>query len=261
MTRRRQSRPGRARQRPQRGFGPVPPRYTAARGAGSRGGPRSSRATSHQSAPRPGRPPRPGARRGAGDRPGDVDPVGRGRCDPRPRWSRASTRRPRPWGAGHRGRRPAGRARPAGPRRAARHGVVRRRVAGRGVVIVDHGDTRTTYEPVALARRASGRGRRRRRARPARASRAPTAPRGPACTGGGCAATTYLDPLGLVGAGPVRLLPLDGAARRRARRAGAARPRRTSTGSRSSTRRRLARLSTVRRGGAPAGRPSGAGPW
>ena len=82
-------------------------------------------------------------------------------------------------------------------------------LAGRGVVVVDHGDTRTTYEPVERHRRrsahavAAGD-----RDRPPASSPARTASRGPACTGAGCAGETYLDPLGLVGAGPVRLLPL-----------------------------------------------------
>ena len=44
--------------------------------------------------------------------------------------------------------------------------------------------------------------------RGARAAGSATACPGPACTGAGCAGETYLDPLGLVGGGPVRLLPL-----------------------------------------------------
>lgn len=53
-----------------------------------------------------------------------------------------------PWGAGHRGVDLAGTAgapvRAALPGRVAWAGVL----AGRGVVVVDHGPTRTTYEPV-----------------------------------------------------------------------------------------------------------------
>jgi murein DD-endopeptidase MepM/ murein hydrolase activator NlpD len=85
-------------------------------------------------------------------------------------------------------------------------------IAGRGVVVVDHGATRTTYEPV-TATVALG---------------APVARGDPigilqlggshcfprAClhwgwiSGGGIEGETYLDPLRLVGYGPIRLLPL-----------------------------------------------------
>ena len=53
-----------------------------------------------------------------------------------------------PWGSGHRGVDLAGS--PGQVVRAALAGTVRfaGRLAGRGVVVVDHGDTRTTYEPV-----------------------------------------------------------------------------------------------------------------
>ncbi|HET9501034.1 MAG TPA: M23 family metallopeptidase, partial [Marmoricola sp.] len=52
------------------------------------------------------------------------------------------------WGAGHRGVDLAGSV--AAPVRTALPGVVTfaGRIAGRGVVVVSHGDTRTTYEPV-----------------------------------------------------------------------------------------------------------------
>lgn len=113
------------------------------------------------------------------------------------------------WGAGHRGVDLLGT--PGQPVRAALPGTVRftGMIAGRGVVTVDHGDTRTTYEPVT-------------------ASRSPgdvvaagevighldlagshCFPR--ACLHWGwLRGETYLDPLGLVGGGPVRLLPLAG---------------------------------------------------
>jgi murein DD-endopeptidase MepM/ murein hydrolase activator NlpD len=82
-------------------------------------------------------------------------------------------------------------------------------LAGRGVVVVAHGATRTTYEPVTatvavgelveagavLGRLESGRG----HCAPA------------VCLHWGLIeGETYLDPLTLVGAGPVRLLPLSG---------------------------------------------------
>lgn len=96
-------------------------------------------------------------------------------------------------------------------------------IAGRGVVVVGHGATRTTYEPVA-----------------ATVTVGTTLAAGDvigtlqlpgshcfprACLHWGwVAGDTYLDPLRLVGAGPVRLLPLwrDQPVARPTRRAGAA---------------------------------------
>lgn len=131
-----------------------------------------------------------------------------------------------PYGPGHRGVDLAGRV--GQPVLAALPGRVSfaGRIAGRGVVVVSHGATRTTYEPVSSAS----------------AVGATVAggevighlelvgshcfPR--ACLHWGWVqGSTYLDPLRLVGAGPVRLLPLW-------------------------------RLTPA---GGPAGRPFGAGPW
>ncbi len=55
------------------------------------------------------------------------------------------------WGAGHRG--VDLRGMPGQPVRAALAGRITfaRRIAGRGVVVVDHGETRTTYEPVSAS--------------------------------------------------------------------------------------------------------------
>ena len=113
------------------------------------------------------------------------------------------------WGPGHRGVDLAGR--PGQPVRSALPGRIAfvGTVAGRPVVTVSHGPTRTTYQPVAT-----------------------TLPRGTrvdagtvigslGVTGSHCfpaaclhwgwiRGETYLDPLRLVGGGPVRLLPLDG---------------------------------------------------
>ncbi len=82
-------------------------------------------------------------------------------------------------------------------------------LAGRGVVVVDHGDTRTTYEPVhatvhlgeqVAVDSVIGR---------LQASPSHCAPR--TCLHWGLIrGDTYLDPLALVGGGPVRLLPLTG---------------------------------------------------
>ncbi len=82
-------------------------------------------------------------------------------------------------------------------------------VAGRGVVVVDHGAERSTYQPVrAMVRRGE--------------QVSAGQPVGHLQLGGShcwplaclhlgrVAATTYLDPLALLGGGPVRLLPMDG---------------------------------------------------
>lgn len=112
-----------------------------------------------------------------------------------------------PWGAGHRGVDLLGS--PGQPVRSALPGTVTWAgvLAGRGVVVVDHGDTRTTYEPVD-ARVAVGTS----VAAGDRIGR--LSPVGSHCLPRSClhwgwiAGDTYLDPLRLVGAGPVRLLPL-----------------------------------------------------
>ena len=82
-------------------------------------------------------------------------------------------------------------------------------LAGRGVVVVSHGTTRTTYEPVeAGVKRGS--------VVPAGAVIGTLQTFGSHCAPGVCLhwglieGETYLDPLTLVGAGPVRLLPLVG---------------------------------------------------
>lgn len=111
------------------------------------------------------------------------------------------------WGAGHRGVDLAGS--PGAEVRAALPGRVSfaGRVAGRGVVVVDHGGSRTTYQPVQArvdVGQQVGRGdvvgvlRR----------------EGSHCLPAACLhwglrrGETYLDPLTLVGGGPVRLLPM-----------------------------------------------------
>jgi murein DD-endopeptidase MepM/ murein hydrolase activator NlpD len=114
------------------------------------------------------------------------------------------------WGSGHRGVDLAGHV--GQPVRAAAPGRVTfaGRLAGRGVVVVDHGGTRTTYEPVTAsvavgdtvhAGATLGR---------LELFASHCFPR--ACLHWGLieGAEHYLDPLTLVGAGPVRLLPLDG---------------------------------------------------
>lgn len=111
------------------------------------------------------------------------------------------------WGAGHRGVDLAGRI---GQRvRATEAGTVTFAglLAGRGVVVVDHGTTRTTYEPVRSSVHIGD--------RVAAAATIGTLqlfgshcfPR--ACLHWGLIkGDTYLDPLSLVGSRPIRLLPL-----------------------------------------------------
>lgn len=112
------------------------------------------------------------------------------------------------WGAGHRGVDLLGR--PGQVVRAAATGTITFAgpLAGRGVVVVDHGETRTTYEPVRATvhvgdRVAEG--------QPIGRLEVPMShcfPR--ACLHWGLLrGDIYLDPLTLVGAGPVRLLPWD----------------------------------------------------
>ena len=149
-----------------------------------------------------------------------------------------------PWGSGHRGVDLLGR--PAEEVHAALAGTVTfaGTLAGRGVVVVDHGGTRTTYEPVQAA----------------------VAPGTAIGTGGvighlqagpsHCAplnclhwgllrGESYLDPLSLLDAAPVRLLPLAGApvAMSQAAPPGLAAPSRAPSW-------------MLRPWGAPAGRPS-----
>jgi len=112
-----------------------------------------------------------------------------------------------PWGAGHRGVDLSGH--PGQQVRAARAGTVTfaGMLAGRGVVVVDHGQTRTTYEPVDAAVQVGDRVR-------AGAVLGSLGLFGSHCFPRACLhwglvrGKTYLDPLTLVGAGPVRLLPL-----------------------------------------------------
>lgn len=112
-----------------------------------------------------------------------------------------------PYGPGHRGVDLLGRA--GQSVHAALGGTVTYagRLAGRGVVVVDHGATRTTYQPVeasvAVGASVAAGGALGRLSLPG----SHCFPR--ACLHWGwIEGKTYLDPLDLVGAGPVRLLPL-----------------------------------------------------
>lgn len=112
-----------------------------------------------------------------------------------------------PWGAGHRGVDLLGsvgqQVRAALPGRVTWAGPL----AGRGVVVVDHGETRTTYEPVTAVVDVG--------ASVGAGDRLGVLDQvGSHCFPLTCLhwgwlrGETYLDPLTLVGAGPVRLLPL-----------------------------------------------------
>jgi len=135
------------------------------------------------------------------------DPVGVWPLDPEPEVVRTFDPPDNPFGAGHRGVDLAGRV--GQPVRSALPGTVTfaGSLAGRGVVVVSHGATRTTYEPVraAVAKGdvvgAGG------ALGVLQASSSHCFPS--ACLHWGwIEGETYLDPLRLVGGGPVRLLPL-----------------------------------------------------
>jgi len=139
----------------------------------------------------------------------DPDPVGEWPLRPTPDVVAGFDPPSTTWGAGHRGVDLAG-----APGQQVRAAVVGHvsfvgMIAGRGVVVVDHGDTRTTYEPVAPVVT---------RGQPVAAGDVLgqlTLP-GSHCFPRSCLhwgwirGETYLDPLRLVGGGPVRLLPLAG---------------------------------------------------
>lgn len=135
------------------------------------------------------------------------EPAGTWPLDPRPEVVAGFDPPTQPWGPGHRGVDLAGRV--GQPVRAALDGTVTWAgpIAGKGVVTVSHGETRTTYEPVAASVSVG---------EPVRAGQQVGVLEVPfshcfpaACLHWGLLrGETYLDPLSLVGGGPVRLLPL-----------------------------------------------------
>lgn len=176
-----------------------------------------------------------------------TDPTGVWPLRPEPEVVRAFDPPADPWGAGHRGVDLLGSV--GQPVRSALPGTVSWAgvLAGRGVVVVDHGATRTTYEPVAAtvpvgAQVAAG----------DRIGRLEWS--GSHCLPRSCLhwgwimGDTYLDPLRLVGAGPVRLLPLW-------------RDEPVPIGVGDTTPRLAGWSPLVRLGGGPAGRPVATGPW
>jgi murein DD-endopeptidase MepM/ murein hydrolase activator NlpD len=150
------------------------------------------------------------------------------------------------WGRGHRGVDLLGR--PGQTVRAARPGTVSfaGMLAGRGVVVVVHGATRTTYEPVDASVTVGDQVRAGDPIGSLGSFASHCWPR--SCLHWGLLeGETYLDPLTLVGAGPVRLLPLfstlpPGPSSTLLGLVGA-----------------LPRFITLADG--PAGRPDAAGPW
>lgn len=136
-----------------------------------------------------------------------ADPVGVWPLDPEPAVVRAFDPPDSPYGAGHRGvdllGAPGQTVRSALPGTVTYAGLL----AGRGVVVVAHGPTRTTYQPVTASVAVGEVVDRGGPIGSLALSGSHCFPR--ACLHWGwIAGETYLDPLRLVGAGPVRLLPL-----------------------------------------------------
>jgi murein DD-endopeptidase MepM/ murein hydrolase activator NlpD len=136
-----------------------------------------------------------------------TDPVGVWPLQPEPVVVHAFDPPDSPYGAGHRGVDLLGSV--GQPVLAALPGMVTFAglLAGRGVVVVNHGATRTTYEPVSATVTVGT-------PVPAGSQVGTLELAGSHCFPRACLhwgwieGKTYLDPLRLVGAGPVRLLPL-----------------------------------------------------
>ena len=137
----------------------------------------------------------------------DADPVGVWPLQPEPEVARGFDPPDVVWGAGHRGVDLVGS--PGQAVHSALPGTVTfaGMLAGRGVVVVDHGDTRTTYEPVtssvdvgSVVDQGAVIGR--------LSSAFSHCPPLVCLHWGWLRGDTYLDPLGVVGSRPVRLLPL-----------------------------------------------------
>jgi murein DD-endopeptidase MepM/ murein hydrolase activator NlpD len=113
------------------------------------------------------------------------------------------------FGAGHRGVDLLGHTRQAVHTSLAGTVTFASRLAGRGVVVVDHGGIRTTYEPVTAKVHVGDQVTRGAVIGTLQRAASHCFPR--ACLHWGLRrGKAYLDPLVLVGAGPIRLLPLDG---------------------------------------------------
>jgi murein DD-endopeptidase MepM/ murein hydrolase activator NlpD len=137
----------------------------------------------------------------------ETDPVGTWPLRPEPAVVRGFDPPDSPYGAGHRGVDLLGS--PGEPVSTALAGTVTYAgpLFGRGVVVVGHGSTRTTYEPVTASVSVGQPLAQGESIGTLELSGSHCFPR--ACLHWGwLEGSTYLDPLRLVGAGPVRLLPL-----------------------------------------------------
>jgi murein DD-endopeptidase MepM/ murein hydrolase activator NlpD len=144
---------------------------------------------------------------GAVGAPVDPAPVGVWPLQPTPQVVRAFDPPDSTWGAGHRGVDLAGSVGQVVHTALAGRVTFAARLAGRGVVVVDHGATRTTYEPVAASVRVGDVLARGQPLGTLELAGSHCFPR--ACLHWGWKrGPTYLDPLLLVGGGPIVLLPL-----------------------------------------------------
>ncbi len=141
----------------------------------------------------------------------EVDPVGVWPLAPRPEVVTPFDPPLTPYGAGHRGVDLAGRSGQVVRSALAGRVSFAAPVAGRGVVVVGHGATRTTYEPVSATVAVGdpvAPGAVLGRLEAAGSHCAPATCLHWGWIAGGASGEEYRDPLRLVGAGPVRLLPL-----------------------------------------------------
>jgi murein DD-endopeptidase MepM/ murein hydrolase activator NlpD len=144
---------------------------------------------------------------GAVGAPVDPVPVGVWPLTPPPQVVRAFDPPDSTWGAGHRGVDLAGSVGQVVRTSLAGRVTFATGLAGRGVVVVDHGPTRTTYEPVAATVRVGDVLARGQPIGTLELAGSHCFPR--ACLHWGWKrGATYLDPLLLVGGGPIVLLPL-----------------------------------------------------
>jgi murein DD-endopeptidase MepM/ murein hydrolase activator NlpD len=144
---------------------------------------------------------------GAVGAPVDPVPVGVWPIVPTPQVVRAFDPPDSPWGPAHRGVDLSGAAGQVVRTALAGRVTFAARLAGRGVVVVDHGPTRTTYEPVAASVQVGDVLARGQPIGTLQLAGSHCFPR--ACLHWGWKrGPTYLDPLLLVGGGPIVLLPL-----------------------------------------------------
>jgi murein DD-endopeptidase MepM/ murein hydrolase activator NlpD len=144
---------------------------------------------------------------GAVAAPVDPVPVGVWPLQPTPQVVRAFDPPDSTWGSGHRGVDLSGSLGQVVRTALAGRVTFAARLAGRGVVVVDHGATRTTYEPVAASVRVGDVLARGQPVGTLELAGSHCFPR--ACLHWGWKrGSTYLDPLLLVGGGPIVLLPL-----------------------------------------------------